>query len=412
MRFVLLFLLLLPFASALVIEHTGKTGQNAVLYGDTIAYERDGSIYVYDIARREESEIGRGGNPSLFGFTVVFETKETDSDLNGDGDKDDYVIQYAGVRDKKIINTGAVGRHPNFYSGQIAFSTKESELGVDYTNDGDTNDDVIRIYDMGSGKITNTKAAGDFPAINTKYVVLQAGEEQIGFDLNGDGDKNDQIIRVYNQDDHQVGNVGPGERPVLSKDSIALFVSNGRIRMLDAKGGKVVDINQSGASPSIFDNTALFTRDSQLYGFGVKNNTLVKLDVAAAQVSFFDDTAAFISPDNTINYVIERDDDKDGLSDFVDNCPDVKNENQTDNDSNGLGDVCDKEVKKPEVKQPAPVENKIPSAQNVSAQNATSAQIERQGIAWYWYLLVIVLLPFIAYYGYKYHKKRQKSFGF
>jgi hypothetical protein len=407
-----LLLLILPFSYALVVESTGKTGQHMVLYGDVAAYERDGKVYVYDFPGKEESEIGSGSNPSMFGFIVAFETKETDSDLNGDNDTNDVVVQYANVRDKKPIPIAA-GTHPTVYSDQIAFSTKESELDVDFTNDGDLADDVIRIYDLKSGDITNTKTAGDFPAINKKYVVLQSSEEQIGADLNSDGDKKDVIIRIYNQEDHKVSNVGLGEHPMLSKDSLAVFVSEGKIKVLDAKSGKVAETNQAGTSPSLYGNVILFTRGGQLYGWDMKNSKLVNLDLAAEDVSLSGGMAAFVTAAHNIGYVIEADVDKDGFTDFVDNCPDLKNENQADKNGNGFGDECDTQ---PEVKPTkVPQETKAPEVaqkQDVSAQNVSQLPVESKGIAWYWYVLVIILLPFIAYYGFKYYKKRQKSFGF
>ena len=409
---VVLLLLVSPFSYAIVVESTGKSGQHLVLYGDTAAYERDGSIYIYDFARKEESEIGRGSNPSLFGFMVAFETKETDADLNGDNDTSDIVVQYANVRDKKPIPI-AEGSHPDVYSNQIAFSTRESDLGVDFTNDGDSNDDVIRIYSLKSGDITNTKAEGDFPGINNKYVVLQENEKQLDVDINGDSDKNDEIIRVYNQEDHKVSNIGLGGHPLLSKDSLAVFVSEGKINVLDAKSGKVTETNQAGASPSIYGNVILFTNNGQLYGWDMKNSKLVNLDLAAEEVSLSGGMAAFSTASHLIGYIIEKDSDKDGFSDFVDNCPDLKNENQTDKNGNGFGDECDNQ---PEVKPtPQPKKEKTTeiSKQNVSVQNETQTPVtESKGIPWYWYVIVIVLLPFVAYYGYKYYKKRQKSFGF
>ncbi len=406
-----LLLLIMPFSYALVVESTGKTGQNLVLYGDIAVYERDGKVYVYDFPSKEESEIGSGSNPSIFGFIVAFETKETDSDLNGDNDTNDFVVQYANVRDKKPIFIAA-GMHPTVYSDQIAFSTTESDLGIDFTNDGDMNDDIVRIYDLKSGDITNTKTAGDFPAINKKYVVLQSSEEQIGADLNADGDKKDVIIRIYNQEDHKVSNVGLGEHPMLSKDSLAVFVSEGKINVLDAKSGQVAETNQVGESPSLYGNVILFTRGSQLYGWDMKNGRLVNLDLAAEDVSLSGVMAAFVTAAHNIGYLIEADTDKDGFTDFVDNCPELKNENQADKNGNGFGDECDT---RPEVKPTEkPQKTKAPEVQkqNVSEQNVSQIPSESKGISWYWYVVVIVLLPFIAYYGFKYYKKRQKSFGF
>jgi len=182
--------------------------------------------------------------------------------------------------------------------------------------------------------------------------------------------------------------------------------------VLDAKSGQVVETNQVGESPSLYGNVILFTRGSQLYGWDMKNGRLVNLDLAAEDVSLSGVMAAFVTAAHNIGYLIEADTDKDGFTDFVDNCPELKNENQADKNGNGFGDECDT---RPEVK-PAekPQKTKAPEVQkqNVSEQNVSQIPSESKGISWYWYVVVIVLLPFIAYYGFKYYKKRQKSFGF
>src|SRR3990172_6356564 len=255
-------LLVLPFSVALIVESTGMQGSHPMLYGGIVVYERDGFIHVYDLARNEDTELSQGFSLAIFGFTVVFETKESDNDLNGDKDEDDTVIQFANVRDKKVVSTNAVGRHPSVFADMIIFSTKESELGIDFTNDDDVDDDIVRMYDIGTGEITNTKAVGDYPALNQKFAVFVTEEKQLDTDLNADGDKADEIARVYDREDRGVTNIPVSAgRPLLSKDSMAVFVSDGKIKVLDARERKVFDTELKGSSPSISGDVILFSND-------------------------------------------------------------------------------------------------------------------------------------------------------
>jgi hypothetical protein len=421
MRSVIIALLLvLPFSYALIVESSGQIGSHPVMYGELVAYERSGFVHVYDILRKENSEIGRGSSPFIFGFTVVFETEEADVDLNEDGDKDDNVIQYANVRDKKIISTKIVGRHPSIFAGMVIFSTKESELGVDFTNDGDQDDDIVRLYDIKTEEVVNTRAVGDFPVLNQKYAVFVTEEKQVNADLNADGDVADEILRVYNLEDRGVTNIPvAASRPLLSKDNMAVFVSEGKIKILDARERKVFDTEQQGNFPSISGDVVLFTRNGFVYGWDLEKKSVGKMEVVADEVSVFENRAAFTSPekdvgdlngdndqdDVIIRFAAAEDVDGDDVSDFTDNCESIRNEDQTDADKDGVGDACETPEKKPKVVS----EPEKTISQNVSE---TPALEKKVGLAWYWYLLIILLLPFAAYYGYKYYKKRQKSFGF
>ncbi len=417
MRLVLIALLLIPVSYALLVENTDKSGENLVLYGDAIVYERGGNIFVFDISKNEERDLGRGRNPSLFGFTVAFEAEEEGKP----------VIQYGNVQDKKIVSTGAVGRHPYIFSSFIVFSTKESELGVDFSNDGDLDDDIIRQYDIDSKELINLKAVGDFPALNQRSLLFVTEEKQIDVDLNADGDKDDKILRVFDKEKRQVANAEVvADKPVLFKSGKAVFTSDGKITIFDAVEQKALKTEIVGSSPTIFSNVVVFERDGNLFGFSLNSMKLAKISLVGSSPSLFEKRLAFVSSEKDlgdlnnngrfdeliIRYAEEEDVDGDDVFDFVDNCAAVINSEQDDSNSDGVGDAC--EVQKSESKKAEDVSTES-SEEEVKVSppaNMTVTESERKGIAWYWYLLIVLLLPFACYYGYRYYKKRQKSFGF
>lgn len=417
----LLLVLAAPFSYALAVDNTGQAGQHPVLYGDSIVYENDGNIYVYDLSKNESKLIGKGSNPSLFGFIAVFETKES-ADLNDDGDTDDVVIQFADIRNQEVTSTKDAGTHANVFSNAIVFSTKESDLGVDFSNDGDLDDYILRQYDVATGETINLKAVGDFPVINQRVIVFQTPEKELDVDVNADGDKADDVLRVYNRDKHQADNTHVvGDSAALWKSGDAVFVSDGKLSVLDTRSLEVEPLWQAGKAPTLYDNLVIFERDDGLYSLSLDGQKLAKINIAGMQPSLFENSVAFVSSEKdvgdlnnngksdelVIRYAREEDSDGDKTSDFRDNCP-SNPEAQVDSDGDGIGDACDTE---PQSKKPENKEQKASVPSQNTSQN-TSAQPESKPIAWYWYALIIILLPFIAYFGYKYYKKRQKSFGF
>lgn len=420
MRAWLIFLLIVPFVSGLLVENTGVAGSNPVFYGEFIVYERSGFIYAYDINQHVESEIAKGKNPSLFGFKVVFETEEGDFDLNDDGDKDDVVVQLGNVRDKNVKSLGVIGHHPYIYSDFVVFSTKESELGVDFSNDGDLDDDIVRMYDLDKKEVINLKTIGDFPAINHRALIFISDEKQVDFDLNADGDKLDSILQVYDQENRQVSNTKiVGGRPILAKSKYAVF-SNGELVVFDAVEQKPLLTGIKASSPSIFNDVVIFERDGNLYGFSLDSKRYARMNVVGSQPSVFENMVAFVSPESElgdlnnngradeliVRYAKEEDADGDDVYDFVDNCPAVINVDQVDSDNDGVGDACEKEGK---------IVAKEADEKPVEQSNESSVASEEKALPWYYYLLIVLLLPFgyfVCKFGYRYYKKRRKSFGF
>jgi hypothetical protein len=140
-----------------------------------------------------------GTYASKRGDIIAFETRESwdNIDLNGDGDMLDSVIRYYNMSTGIITNTTAVGYEPSFDGNIIAFYTEEFDVG-DLNGDGDTSDRIIRYYNISSGTITNTTVYGTFPCVEGDIIAFETWEPDFGEDVNGDGDTDDNVIRYYN----------------------------------------------------------------------------------------------------------------------------------------------------------------------------------------------------------------------
>ncbi len=187
---------------------------------------------------------------------IAFLTSEASlgEDLNGDGDTLDYIVRYYDATTKQVFNTGAESTryaYPAIAGNIIAFVTSEAvvgPLGEDLNGDGDKLDNVVRYYDISTGRIVNTKAEtiSTVPATSRNIIAFLTYEGSVGpsgVDLNGDGDKYDKIVRYYDIASGTIGNTG--ER--ANDDSVS--VSNNIIAFATVESGigrSGVDVNGDG----------------------------------------------------------------------------------------------------------------------------------------------------------------------
>jgi hypothetical protein len=142
---------------------------------------------------------------SLGDNRYLIDQVEEGTDLNGDGDTTDTVAQLITAStkvnlrviadiDSALDNPPAAALEPG---GAFAFAVTE---GTDLNGDGDTNDDVVHVYDNGlinlrlatSDKLSNyipEFAAGEADG----ELAIIVPETIQGADLNGDGDRLDQV---------------------------------------------------------------------------------------------------------------------------------------------------------------------------------------------------------------------------
>lgn len=142
------------------------------------------------------------------GFTVR-EAWEGGSDLNGDGDADDTVVHIYDAADDTVTNRGLDGPE---ISGRrvagdlVAFPVFEAQQGeTDLNGDGDRDDFVLHVYNAATDAMTNveltldvTRDTGVEPRADGDLVGYAVPEaEQGGADLNGDADGDDSVVHVY-----------------------------------------------------------------------------------------------------------------------------------------------------------------------------------------------------------------------
>lgn len=153
-----------------------------------------------------------GVSASLLAFSTP-EAAQAGADLNRDGDAEDRVLQVydASVAPGQVVNLGQQAQE--FVSGDaglVAFRTNEARQGgTDLNGDGDATDDVLQVYDHATGSVLNSGQAAR-PCLleacdprapyrvlddTVRFLTLEAEQ---GEDLNGDGDTMDLVLQVLN----------------------------------------------------------------------------------------------------------------------------------------------------------------------------------------------------------------------
>jgi hypothetical protein len=179
--------------------------------GDT----RDGVVHVYDAFSGETTNLGlEAAFIDLFQGFIAFcvsERAQGFTDLNGDGDTNDAVVHVYDLETKKLSNLGLAG-FPGAGSSIMAVPVLESSQGnTDLNGDGDRQDWVVHSYEHRTGMIRNlgltalrTSGSGDLIGLGVSE------RDQGNTDLNGDGDVLDRVSHVY---DASLGTVVSSQDP-------------------------------------------------------------------------------------------------------------------------------------------------------------------------------------------------------
>lgn len=394
MRWALIFLLILPFAVALDVQETKQVGSNMDLFGDYLAFESDGDVVVFDLKKDKRLFSEDGRSPALFGNTLVFVEP-------GSGSGEVLFVKFHGG---SVRSTKAKGTGPLIFADDIIFAALERDLDVDFSGDGDTDDSILMFYDIESGLIENTKMAGSSPVISKEGVALITLEENLGADANGDGDADDGILRIYDRETKKAASIPISARPPLTihEESVVFEDGDGELVLVDINTHQVLQLDVQGRNPSLSGDRVAFERDGFVHVLNIVTGSIARLD-AGSSPSLDGDVVVFNSPSGKILRIREGDQDLDGALDFDDPCPE-----------DALDD-CGSEVAAVGV----PVQDEVEPVQElvveepIEEDGKVSAKAHPERDTWKWVVLILLVLsPFLIKYGYRYYKRRQKSFGF
>lgn len=135
------------------------------------------------------------------------------ADLNRDGDLEDSVLHFCGPSGSLVNTELAVLFETLVASSDLAlFLVIESSQGRrDLNGDMDASDLVLHAYDFGAERIENVGVALSIEAkfgVSERFAVIPLDEGDRGLDLNGDGDRFDRVLHVYDGERARLVNLG------------------------------------------------------------------------------------------------------------------------------------------------------------------------------------------------------------
>lgn len=443
-------------ACAADVYNTQIPGKNPSIYGSIISFEThedyagkdlngDGDqgdivIQFYNIDdQTTTSTQSTGKNPSVFANNIVFETMESEEhkDLNSDGDEEDSIIQYYSMNDASLINTKLEGHDPYLYQYLIAFSTPEKSMGIDYNNDGDLDDHIIRTYDILKNEIANTKQTGRYPSTNGRRILFSTNEKEIKTDLNNDGDTDDELFQVFSiETKTAVPTNLQGAISTMNKQGIAAYTQGNRLKTYDTEGSISEDTGMSADNCRIRETSVICDENSKIKTYNLDTKTIALVDIRGASADFFENTIAFQTAeefagdlngdgdqkDTIIRYALFEDEDADGLAELIDNCPANVNPAQADIDNDGIGDECDAADDRPKDVQQ---EEQETTTETISTEKTSITSTDKAETGenktenknnwemWFGIILgILIIIVGATLYIPGYYRRKKKGFGF
>jgi len=195
---------------AVEVSEAGDGARDRNGDGDTdddvlVVYDlTDGSLSELGLALGGFPVVAVGSVLVAFG---VLESGQGDTDLNGDGDTNDLVLHVYDVRSGVTTNSelAMVALQPAIGMGNVAFAVQETaQGGQDLDGDGTTSSFVLHLYDSRTGQSTNAQRNVTSDIVFHDHAFgFTTDEHSAGTDLNGDGDETD--TRVFEMFDLPLG---------------------------------------------------------------------------------------------------------------------------------------------------------------------------------------------------------------
>ena len=139
---------------------------------------------------------------------------------------------------------------------------------------------------------------GGDPPIWGKIMAFPTPERHMGQDLNGDGDKNDTVLRYMNIETGEVVNTGAIvsglPRAISIYDDVIAFVGErGMIRYYRISTGEIKDVGMKGNTPSLHGNILVFRSSEQIAFFDLASATFLDINIQGSSPTIYGDLLAF-----------------------------------------------------------------------------------------------------------------------
>ena len=202
---------------------------------------------------------------------LVPEAGQGATDLNGDGDTDDTVVQVHRVagpfgsgctgpasswlnlmQAADVVQTADVPIGGGSVLSVVAMITPEAAQRADLNGDGDTTDRVLQLFTLdaagGAARAPIQQAAEDF-VLGGTLLAFRTPEAAQGKDLNGDGDTADDVLQVFDLATGMLLNSGSAVTPCRlaacdPRQPYRVFTDSVKFLTLEADQG--ADLNNDG----------------------------------------------------------------------------------------------------------------------------------------------------------------------
>lgn len=231
---------------------------------------------------------------------LISEKAHGDSDLNGDGDRDDLV---AAVYD--LVSN--LGWQDTFQAAEdiavtgstvVLLSAESSQGNTDLNGDGDTDDRVVQLYKTATATVTAVAQAEDM-VVGEHLVALRSREAaQFAMDLNGDGDIGDDVLQVYDLGSEQLINSGQAVTPCRFEacdPRIPYRVLNDTVRFLTFESDQGQDLSGDGALDDLVLQTFNVRANASLLSLSSLAQATASLTSAAFEVDEVGQRAGAVS---------------------------------------------------------------------------------------------------------------------
>lgn len=192
----------------------------------------DTVLRAFDTASARVTTLCPADTAAVAGDTVAFLRPESAGnatgcpagpDLNGDGDTDDSVVHLSQAGGP-AQNLGQAATTMALSSQWIAALVPEAAQGdTDLNGDGDSSDTVLEVHPTSGGGWTNVQQAADGVDVSGAVVVFITAEAAQGVDLNGDGDTDDRVLQVYYADTNELIDVGQAAEEFVLGGTLLTF---------------------------------------------------------------------------------------------------------------------------------------------------------------------------------------------